>query len=38
VQGERRTTEKVVAHAGKPGGSEDAVAASSAAAAMATAL
>ena len=26
VQGERRTTEKVVAHAGKPGGSEDAAA------------
>ena len=38
VQGERHTTERVVAHAGKLGGSEDATAASSAAAPMATAL
>ena len=38
VQAERRTTEKVVAHVGKPGGSEDTEAASSAAAPMATAL
>ena len=38
VQGERHTTERVVAHAGKLGGSEDATAASSAAAPMAIAL
>ena len=37
VQGERRTTEKVEVHAGKPGGSEDAAAASSAATPMAAA-
>ena len=38
VQGERHTTERVVAHAGKLGGSEDATAASSAAAPMVAAL
>jgi len=38
VQGERHTTERVVAHAGKLGGSEDATAASSAAAPMVTVL
>ena len=38
VQGERHTIERVVAHAGKLGGSEDAAAASSAAAPMVAAL
>ena len=37
VKGERRMTEKAMAHSGKPGGSEDAAAASSAATPMAAA-
>ena len=38
LKGERRMTEKAMAHSGKPGGSEDAAAASSATAPMETAL